>query len=99
MNNMWKKDKAKSNIESKCKILAKKEIKRDMTIYACISIGDYVNKMVVEEHCSGISKSQMELLRTKTIRFCGILISSVMSVLNNDDQLLLLLIKTWSCRS
>lgn len=99
MNNMWKKGKAKSNIESKCKILTKKEIKRDMTIYACISIGDYVNKMVVEEHCSDISKSQMELLRTKTIRFCGILICSVMSVLNNDDQLLLLLIKTWSCRS
>ena len=28
MNNMWKKFKAKSNIESKCKILVKKENKK-----------------------------------------------------------------------
>ena len=44
-----------------------------MVIYAWISIGDYVQKMVVEEHCKGTSKIYVQLLRTKNIRFfCNI---------------------------
>ena len=46
-----------------------------------------------KEHNSGTSMSQMELLRTKGTRFCGILQSIVIPRLRLDDQILLLLLK------
>ena len=62
-------------------------------MYAVIFIGSYAKNMTSKEHSSGISMSQIELLRTKGTRFCGILQSSVIPRLKLDDQMLLLLIK------
>ena len=64
-----------------------------MTMYADIFLKDYAKNMVFKQQNSGSSMSQMELLRTKGIRLCGILQSSVISRLKLDDQILLLLIK------
>ena len=64
-----------------------------MTMYAGIFIGDYAKNMAFKERNSVTSMSQMELLRTKGTRFCGILQSSVIPRLKLDDQMLLLLIK------
>ena len=62
-------------------------------MYADIFLKDYAKNMVFKQQNSGSSMSQMELLRTKGIRLCGILQSSVISRLKLDDQILLLLIK------
>ena len=62
-------------------------------MYAGTFIGNYAKNMAFEEHNSGKSMNQMELLRAKGTRFCGILQSSVISRLKLDDQILLLLIK------
>ena len=48
-----------------------------MTMYAGIFIGDYAKNMAFKERNSVTSMSQMELVRTKGTRFCGILQSSV----------------------
>ena len=71
----------------------KRNIKRGMTMYAGIFIGDYAKNMAFKEHSSGTSMSQIELLRTKGKRFCGIFQSSAIPRLKLDDQILLLLIK------
>ena len=52
-----------------------------------------MKNMVLMEPHSGASMSQMELLRTKVTRFCGILQSIVTPTLTIDHQILLLLIK------
>ena len=65
-----------------------------MTIYAGIFIGNYAKNMNSQEHSTGTSMSQMELLRTKGTRFCGILQSSVIPRLKLDNQILFLLIKS-----
>ena len=62
-----------SQIMSECKMLAQKEYKLGMAIYAGIFIGDYARNMTFKEHHSGTRVSQMELLRIKGTRFCGIL--------------------------
>ena len=64
-----------------------------MAMYGGIFIGDYEKNMDLKEHHSGARISQMELLRTKCVRFCGILQSIVKSKLKFDYQILLLLIK------
>ena len=46
-------------------------------MYAGMFIGNYAKNMTFKEHNSGTSMSQVELLRTKGTRFCGILQSSV----------------------
>ena len=71
----------------------KRDKKGIMTMYVGIYNGDYVKSMVFKEHNSGTSIIQMELLRTKGTRFCGILQSSVIPRLKPGDQILLLLIK------
>ena len=82
-----------SHIASECKMLAQKEHKKRHEMYASLFIGNYAKNMTSKEHNSGTSMSQMELLRTKGTRFCGILQSSVIPRLKLDDQILLLLIK------
>ena len=62
-------------------------------MYAVIFIGSYAKNLTSKEHNSGMSMSQIELLRTSDTRFCGILQSSVIPRLKVDDQMLLLLIK------
>ena len=62
-------------------------------MYAGIFIGNYAKNMTSKEHNSGTSMSQMELLRTKGSRFCGILQSSVILRLKLEDQILFILIK------
>ena len=52
-----------------------------------------MKNMVLMEPHSGASMSQMELLRTKVTRFCGILQSIVTPTLTIVHQILLLLIK------
>ena len=64
-----------------------------MTINSGIFIGDDVKNMVLKEPHSGASMNQMELLRTKVTKFCGILQSIVTPTLTIDHQILLLLIK------
>ena len=71
----------------------KRNTKRGMTMYAGILIVSYAKNMTSKEHNSGASIRQMELLRTKGTRFCGILQPSVIPRLKLDDQILLLLIK------
>ena len=66
---------------------------RGMTMFAGIFIGNYAKNMTSKEHNSGTSMSQMELLRAKGTRFCGILQSSVIPRLKLDGQILFLLIK------
>lgn len=56
-------------------------------MYADIFLKDYAKNMVFKQQNSGSSMSQMELLRTKGIRLCGILQSSVISRLKLDDQI------------
>ena len=51
--------------------------------------------MTSKEHNSGVSISQMELLRTKGTRFCRILQSSVIPRLKLDERILFLLIQPW----
>ena len=53
-------------------------------MYAGIFIGDYVKNMTFKEHNSGTSMSQMELLGTKSTRFCEILQSSVIPARRQD---------------
>ena len=62
-------------------------------MYAGIFIENYAKSMNSKEHNSGTSMSQMELLRTKGVRFCGILQSGVIPRLKLDGQILFLLIK------
>ena len=62
-------------------------------MYAVIFIGSYAKNLTSKEHNSGMSMSQIKLLRTNDTRFCGILQSSVIPRLKVDDQMLLLLIK------
>ena len=59
-----------------------------MTMYADAFIRDYTKK-----HHSGAYVTQIELLRAKVTRLCGILKSSVIRRLKLDNQILLLLIK------
>ena len=59
-------------------------------MYAVIFIGSYAKNLTSKEHNSGMSMSQIELLRTNATRFCGILQSSVIPRLKFDDQMLLL---------
>lgn len=56
-------------------------------MYADIFLKDYAKNMVFKQQNSGSSMSQMELLRTKGIRLCGILQSSVISRLKLDNQI------------
>ena len=51
-----------------------------------IFIGDFAKNMAFNEDNSGTTMSQMELLRAKGTRFCGILQSSVIPRLKHDDQ-------------
>ena len=62
-------------------------------MYAGIFSGNYAKNMTSKEYNSGTSMSQVELLRTKITRFCGILQSSVIPRLKLDGQILFLLIK------
>ena len=57
-------------------------------MYAGIFIVDSAKNMAFKEHNSGTSMTQMELLRTKGTRFCGILQSSVIQRLKLYDQIL-----------
>ena len=84
---------ALSHIVSECKTLAQKEYKRGMTMYAGIFTGNYAKNMTFKEYNSGTSMSQMESLRKKGTRFCGILQSSRIPRLKLHDQILLLLTK------
>ena len=67
-----------------------------MAMYTGIFIGNYAKNMAFMEHSSDRSMGQMDLLRKKDRRFCGILQSSVITRLNLDDKVLLLFIKPWS---
>ena len=60
-------------------------IKRSSKKYPRIFIGDYVKYIALKEQHSGTSMSQMDLLRTKCIRFREILKSSVSSRLKLND--------------
>ena len=62
-----------------------------MTVYTGIFKGDYANDMALREHHSGTSMSQMELLRIKGTRFCGMLQSSVIARVKLNDRILLLI--------
>ena len=84
---------AVSHIVSEYKMLAQKEYKKGMTIHSGIFIGNYVKNMAFKVRSIGTSMNQMDLLRAKGTRFCGILQSSVIRILKLDDQILLLLIK------
>ena len=64
-----------SHIVTECKVLAQKEQ----------FIGNYAKNMTSKERISGTSMSQIELLRTKGRRFCGILQSGVITRLKLDD--------------
>ena len=68
---------AVSHIVSEYKMLAQKEHKKGMTIHSGIFIGNYVKNMAFKVHRTGTSMNQMDLLRTKGTRFCGISQSSV----------------------
>ena len=70
--------------------------KRGIIIYAGIFIENYAKNMTSKERNSGTSMSQMELLRTKGTRFCGIVQSSMTPRLKLDWQILFLLIKPWT---
>ena len=48
-----------------------------MAMYTGIFIGNYTKNMTSKEHNNCTSMSQIELLRTKGTRFCGISQSSV----------------------
>ena len=75
-----------SHVVSESKMLAQKEYKKGMTMYAGIFIGDYVKNMTFKElsrSTSGTGISQMELLRTKGKGFCRILQSSVIPRLSS----------------
>ena len=54
-------------------------------MYAGIFIGNYAKNLAFKEHNSGTSMSQMELLRTKGTRFCGIFQSGLIPRLKLDD--------------
>ena len=62
-------NKTVSHIVSECKMLAQKNTKRGMTMYAGMFIGNYVKNMTSKEHNNGTSMSQMESLRTKGTRW------------------------------
>ena len=53
-----------------------------------------MKNMAFKEHNSGTSMIQMELLRTKSTRFCGILQFSAISRLKFDDQIFFVIDKT-----
>ena len=69
------------------------EYKRGMTMHAGIFTGNYAKNMAFKEYNSGTSMTQMESLRKKGTRFCGILQSSRIPRLKLNDQILLLLTK------
>ena len=82
-----------SHIVSQCKMLAQKEYKKRHD-----NVGRYIHWKLCEKYGfqgaqSGTSMIQMELLRTKSTRFCGILQFSAIPRLKFDDQILFLLIK------
>ena len=86
-------NKAVSHTVSECKMLVQKEYKKRHD-----NVGRYIHWKLCEKYGfqgaqSGTSMIQMELLRTKSTRFCGILQFSAISRLKFDDQILLLLIK------
>ena len=88
-----------SHIVSQCKMLAQKEYEKRHD-----NVGRYIHWKLCEKYGfqgaqSGTSMIQMELLRTKSTRFCGILQFSVIPRLKFDDHILLLLIKPkWKLR-
>ena len=62
-----------SDILSECKMLAQKEYKKRHDNVGRYIPGNYAENIAFKEHNSGINMSQMELLRIKRTRFCGIL--------------------------
>ena len=62
-------------------------------MYAGIFIGHYAKNMAFNDRNSGTRMRQMELIRTKGTRFCGILQSSAIPRLKLDDHIFLLLIR------
>ena len=63
-------------------------------MYADIFIRHYVKSIAFKEHNSDTSIKQMDLLRTKGTKFCGISQSSVIPRLKLDDQILFFIDKT-----
>ena len=73
-----------SHVVSECKFLAQKEYKeRDNNVCRYI-LSKPSKNMTLKEHHNGTSMSQIELLRPKGTRFCGILQSSVIILLLSD---------------
>ena len=69
MQSVWRK--RRDYFPSECGKLVQKEYKKGMIMWQDMFIGCYEEREVLSEQINGMTKSRKQLLKRKTLSFCG----------------------------